>query len=226
MSLLIVEDNKDLVQVLAEGFAENGFSVESAFSGEEGLEKSRETEIECVILDLMLPEMNGLEMLRKLREEGNVTPVIILTALDSVEDKVEGLNSGADDYLVKPFDFRELLARVRTLVRRSSDQQRPILKCGGLVLDPVARECRVDNVAVPLRRREFDILELLMRYENQVFSRERIITHVWQKEYDGTSNVVDVHVKYLRDKLRKVGYDALIVTVRGVGYKVNCPAYN
>ena len=123
MSLLIVEDNKDLVQVLAEGFAENGFSVESAFSGEEGLEKSRETEIECVILDLMLPEMNGLDMLRKLREEGNATPVIILTALDSVEDKVEGLNSGADDYLVKPFDFRELLAasgRLSAEVRTNS----------------------------------------------------------------------------------------------------------
>ena len=167
-----------------------------------------------------------MEVLRQTRARRNTTPVLVLTARDAVPARIKGLDAGADDYLIKPFDFRELLARVRTLVRRSSDQQRPILKCGGLVLDPVARECRVDNVAVPLRRREFDILELLMRYENQVFSRERIITHVWQKEYDGTSNVVDVHVKYLRDKLRKVGYDALIVTVRGVGYKVNCPAYN
>ena len=224
--ILVIDDEPSITNLVSAYLKPEGYEVFTAADGNAGLKAARALKPDLIILDLMLPEMNGLEMLRKLREEGNVTPVIILTALDSVEDKVEGLNSGADDYLVKPFDFRELLARVRTLVRRSSDQQRPILKCGGLVLDPVARECRVDNVAVPLRRREFDILELLMRYENQVFSRERIITHVWQKEYDGTSNVVDVHVKYLRDKLRKVGYDALIVTVRGVGYKVNCPAYN
>ena len=223
MSLLIIEDNKDLVQVLAEGFAENGFSVERAYTGEEGLEKAKNPECECIILDLMLPGISGLEVLEKLRASGATLPIIILTAKDSVDDKVEGLNKGADDFLVKPFDFRELLARVRTLLRRTSDQQHNLLHCGDMILDPVARECRVDNVVLPLRRREFDILELLMRHENQVFTREKIISQVWQKEYDGTSNVVDVHIKYLRDKLREHGLDTIVVTVRGVGYKVSCP---
>ncbi|WP_350449731.1 response regulator transcription factor [Aminobacterium mobile] len=223
MSLLIIEDNKDLVQVLAEGFAESGYSVERAYTGEEGLEKAKDPECECIILDLMLPGISGLEVLDRLRADGVVTPIIILTAKDSVDDKVEGLNKGADDFLVKPFDFRELLARVRTLLRRNVDLQHHLLHCGPLTMDPVARECRVENDVLPLRRREFDILDLLLRHENQVFTREKIISQVWQKEYDGTSNVVDVHIKYLRDKLREYGLDTIVVTVRGVGYKVSCP---
>ncbi len=225
MKILIVEDNRDLVQVLSEGFVENGFTVDSAFDGTEGLHKIRNSEYDCIVLDIMLPEMDGYEVVEKAREEGKDTPVIMLTAKDSIEDRVEGLNRGADDYLVKPFDFRELVARVNAITRRRSDLKRPILTCGPLVLDPIARECRVDGENVPLRRREFDILELLMRYDNQVFTRERIIAHVWQKEYDGTSNVVDVHVKYLRDKLRPYNLDTVVVTVRGVGYKVACPDY-
>lgn len=225
MKILIVEDNRDLVQVLSEGFVENGFTVDSAFDGTEGLHKIRNSEYDCIVLDIMLPEMDGYEVVEKAREEGKDTPVIMLTAKDSIEDRVEGLNRGADDYLVKPFDFRELVARINAITRRRSDLKRPILICGPLVLDPIARECRVDGENVPLRRREFDILELLMRYDNQVFTRERIIAHVWQKEYDGTSNVVDVHVKYLRDKLRPYNLDTVVVTVRGVGYKVACPDY-
>lgn len=225
MSLLIIEDNKDLVQVLAEGFAENGFSVDSSFSGEEGLEKLAQSEYACVILDIMLPGINGLQVLDTLRNDGNTTPILLLTARDSVEDKVDGFNRGADDYLAKPFDFRELVARVKALLRRTADKQHPLLRCGMLELDPVARECRVNGETVPLRRREFDIMELLLRNENQVFTRERLISAVWRKEYDGSSNVVDVHVKYLRDKLRPFGCDTLVVTVRGVGYKVSCPEY-
>jgi two-component system copper resistance phosphate regulon response regulator CusR len=226
MKILIIEDNKDLVQVLSEGFSENGFAVESAFDGEEGLAKGKTADFDCLIVDIMLPGMDGFQVVEKLREEGKDTPVIMLTAKDTVDDRVEGLNRGADDYLVKPFDFRELIARVHALIRRRSEQKRPLLKCGPLVLDPVARECRVGEEIVPLRRREFDILELLMRYENQVFTRDRVITHVWQKEYDGTSNVVDVHVKYLRDKLRPFNLDTIVITVRGVGYKVSCPEYD
>lgn len=225
MSVLIIEDNRDLVGVLSEALAENGFSVESAFSAEEGLEKTRKGEFDCILLDLMLPGMDGLQVLDRLREEGSRTPVLVLTAKDSVDDRVEGFSRGADDYLVKPFEFRELVARLRSLLRRTAEKQRTVFRCGTLVLDPVARECRVEGTLVPLRRREFDIMELLMRYENQVFTRERLISHVWQKEYDGTSNVVDVHVKYLRDKLRPFGFDTLVVTVRGVGYKLNCPEY-
>lgn len=226
MELLIIEDNPELVQVLTEGFSDLGFSVDAAFTGEEGLNKARSGQFDCIILDLLLPDMDGLDLIEKFRDEGHDTPIIILTARDSVEDRVEGLNRGADDYLVKPFDFKELHARVKALIRRHSEQRRPLLKCGPLTLDPTARECHVRETLIPLRRREFDILELLLRYENQVFSRDKIISQVWQKEYDGTSNVVDVHIKYLRDKLRPFNLDTIVVTVRGVGYKVSCPDYD
>lgn len=225
MKILIIEDNRDLVQVLSEGFAENGFTVESSCDGIDGLNRIRNSDYDCIVLDIMLPGMDGYEVVEKAREEGKDIPVIMLTAKDTIDDRVEGLNRGADDYLVKPFDFRELVARINAVTRRRSELKRPILNCGPLVLDPIARECRAEGEIVPLRRREFDILELLLRYENQVFTRERIIAHVWKKEYDGTSNVVDVHVKYLRDKLRPFNLDVVVVTVRGVGYKVNCPDY-
>lgn len=225
MNILIVEDNRDLVQVLTEGFNELEFSVDSAFDGIEGLNKIRKNDYDCVVLDIMLPEMDGYELIGRMREEGKDTPVIMLTAKDSIEDRVEGLNRGADDYLVKPFDFRKLVARVNAVTRRRTEPKRTVLHCGPLMLDPIARECKAEGEMVPLRRREFDILELLMRFENQVFSREKIIGLVWKKEYDGTSNVVDVHVKYLRDKLRPYNLDTVVVTVRGVGYKVTCPDY-
>ena len=225
MHILIVEDNRDLVQVLTEGFNELEFSVDSAFDGIEGLNKIRNNDYDCIVLDIMLPEMDGYELIGRMREEGKDTPVIMLTAKDSIEDRVEGLNRGADDYLVKPFDFRELVARVNAVTRRRTEPKRAVLHCGPLMLDPIARECKAEGEMIPLRRREFDILELLMRFENQVFSREKIIGLVWKKEYDGTSNVVDVHVKYLRDKLRPYNLDTLVVTVRGVGYKVACPDY-
>jgi two-component system copper resistance phosphate regulon response regulator CusR len=173
---------------------------------------------------MMLPGIDGLEFLDTLRGRGSNTPVLVLSARDTVDDRVVGLDRGADDYLIKPYDFKELAARVQALIRRSTDHKRPVLDCGPLTLDPIARECRVEGQQVVLRRREFDILELLLRYENQVFTRDRIIAHVWQREYDGTSNVVDVHVKYLRDKLRPFGLDIIVVTVRGVGYKVVCPS--
>ena len=225
MNILLVEDNRDLVQVLTEGFNELEFSVDSAYDGIEGLNKIRNNDYDCVVLDIMLPEMDGYELIGRMREEGKDTPVIMLTAKDSIEDRVEGLNRGADDYLVKPFDFRELVARVNAVTRRRTEPKRTVLHCGPLMLDPIARECKAEGEMVPLSRREFDILELLMRFENQVFSREKIIGLVWKKEYDGTSNVVDVHVKYLRDKLRPYNLDTVVVTVRGVGYKVTCPDY-
>jgi len=223
MKLLIIEDNKELVEVLSEGFSENGFTDDFTYDGQDGLKKARAGDHDCIILDLKLPKLSGLEILSALREEGKKVPVIMLTARDSIEDRVTGLAQGADDYLIKPFDFRELLARVNALIRRISEPKPALLRCGPLTLDPLARECRVGEETVPLRRREFDILELLMRHENQVFTRDKIISNVWQEEYEGTSNVVDVHVKYLRDKLRPFGLDLMVVTVRGVGYKVVCP---
>jgi two-component system copper resistance phosphate regulon response regulator CusR len=222
VSVLIIEDNRDLVQVLAEVLNENGFSVESAHTGEEGLEKALLSRFDCIILDIVLPGINGFQVVEEYRKEGGSTPVLILSALDSVEDKVEGFNRGADDYMVKPFDSRELIVRVRSLIRRAADKQSPLLACGRLTLDPVTRECRVDGIFVNLRRREFDILETMLRHANQVFTRERLVASVWKKEYDGRSNVVDVHVKYLRDKLRAHGFDTAIETIRGVGYKIRC----
>lgn len=223
MSVLIIEDNRDLVQVLAEVFNDNGFSVESAHTGEEGLEKALLSRFDCIILDIVLPGIDGFQVLETYRSEGGASPVLILSARDSVEDKVEGFNRGADDYMVKPFDSRELVARVKSLARRAADKQTPLLVCGRLALDPVTRECRADGAPVHLRRREFDILEALLRHANQVFTRERMVASVWKREYDGRSNVVDVHVKYLRDKLRPYGFDTAIETVRGVGYKIRCP---
>jgi len=139
MKIIIIEDNRDLVQVLAEGLGESGFIVDSAYDGEEGLDKVVKNEYECIILDIMLPKMDGYELIEKIRESGKDTPILVLTAKDSIEDRVKGLEAGADDYLVKPFDFRELLARINALIRRHAEHKRPILQCGPLVLDPIAR---------------------------------------------------------------------------------------
>jgi len=223
MRLFIIDKDRELSQVLVKEFEDNGFSVDYSRDGNDGLERALSGKYDCIILELILPQLDGFHIIEQLRESGIDTPIIIATTKESIEDRVEALERGADDYMVKPFDFRELMARVKALVRRSSGRKHPMIRCGDLTLDPVARECRIENKLIPLRKREFDILELLMKHENQVFTRERIISHVWQKEYDGTSNVVDVHIKYLRDKLRKDNYDRIVITVRGVGYKVACP---
>lgn len=223
MRILLIDKNQELSHVLVEEFEGNSFFVDYSENGEEGLQKALGGDYDCIILDLILPKLDGFQIIEKIRENGIDVPVIIITTKDSIEDRVEGLERGADDYLIKPFDFRELFARVKALIRRSAGAKHPMIRCGDLSLDPIARECMIEDKVIPLRKREFDILELLLKHENQVFTRERIISHVWQKEYDGTSNVVDVHIKYLRDKLRVNNYDRVVVTVRGVGYKVSCP---
>jgi two-component system copper resistance phosphate regulon response regulator CusR len=223
VKILVVEDNKDLAGILKEHFLEEDFSVEIAKTGQECLEMAKRNDYACVIIETVLSDMDGLEAITTLREKNNHVPIIILSERESVDDKIKGLHKGADDYMTKPFDFGELVARVNAVIRRSTNQSRSVLQCGSLELDPVARECRASGEPVTLRRREFDILELLLKNENQVFTREQIINKVWKKEYDGTSNVVDVHVKYLRDRLRPWDMDRYVVTVRGVGYKVHCP---
>lgn len=226
MKLLIIDTEKTYLEVVQQEFESNGINADMSFDIEEGLHRALHEDYDCIILEILFPGADGFQCIENLRNQMNDTPVIITTSKATIEDRVQGLERGADDYIVKPYDFRELLARVKAVSRRYFGRKRPLMKCGDLALEPVARECHVAEDLIPLRRREFDILELLMKHENQVFSRERIISHVWQKEYDGTSNVVDVHIKYLRDKLRVHNYDRIIVTVRGVGYKVACPDWH
>jgi len=226
LRLLIIDTEKAYLDVVRQEFEANGITAETVYDMEEGLSRALHEDYDCIILDILFPGIDGFQLVENLRNQMNETPVIITTSKDTIEDRVQGLERGADDYIIKPYDFRELLARVRAVSRRYYGKKRPLMKCGDLTLEPVSRECHVNEKLIPLRRREFDILELLLKHENQVFSRERIISHVWQKEYDGTSNVVDVHIKYLRDKLRVHNYDRIIVTVRGVGYKVSCPDWH
>lgn len=199
------------------------FTVVRISDPQEGLEMLKSNKYDCVIIDRKDDQDScGMDLLSFNKESGMGLPIMIISSDKTVDDLVEMFNRGADDYVGSPCDSREIISRVHSLIRRSAQSHRPLLTCGRLILDPIARECRIDGAVVPLRRREFDILELLMKHDNQVFSRERIITEVWQKEYDGTSNVVDVHIKYLRDKLREHKMDSIVVTVRGVGYKVQC----
>ncbi len=226
MKLLILETDENVLSVLKEDFESNDVIVDTCTDAQRALNIVMTETYDCVLLDIMLPGLDGIQFIEKLRENKIMVPVIIITSKDSIEDRVQALDSGADDFVIKPFDFRELFARVKAVARRYAGDRHPVMQCGELYLDPVARECHIEGQSISLRRREFDILEFLMNHENQVFTREQIISQVWQKEYDGTSNVVDVHIKYLRDKLRINDYDRIVVTVRGIGYKVACPDWN
>ncbi|MFQ5557254.1 MAG: response regulator transcription factor, partial [Acidimicrobiales bacterium] len=179
-----------------------------------------ENHYDVAILDLGLPDGDGIEVCRRLRERGQATPVLMLTARDGLSDKVAGLDAGADDYLTKPFDYPELTARVRALLRRPSDTRKPTLTAGDVTLDPASRRVWRGAITVPLTPREFSLLEYLMRHPGQVLSRERLLEHVWDAHYDGLSNVVDVHVANLRRKLASPEGDDPIETVRGAGYRV------
>lgn len=223
MSVLIIDDNKDLVQILAEGLARSGCTVERAYSAEEGLEALAGSEFGCIVLDIMLPGMDGLQMLERIRSDGSDIPVLILSARATVDDILLGFERGADDYLTKPFDLREFIARVQALLRRRAKPRPAPLVCGPLLLDPTTRECRWNDRPLPLRRREFDILELLLSHEGEVFTRERIVEALWGEKAAQRSNIVDVHIKHLRDTLHSVQCNTLIATIRGVGYKASCP---
>ncbi|MBA3483552.1 MAG: response regulator transcription factor [Pirellulales bacterium] len=213
MRVLIVEDEPDLTRVLRQALTESGFSVDTAADGEEGLWKAKQTDYDAVILDLMLPRMQGGEVLRELRES-KITPVLVLTARDAPTDKITNLNLGADDYLTKPFDLDELIARVRALIRRSTNHPSPVLRAGEVELDTSARVVRRQGQHVELAVKEYAILELLMMHQDKLVTRTMIYEHVYGED-DGTlSNVVDVYICNLRKKL---GGD-LINTRRGEGY--------
>ena len=219
MRILVVEDEPKVAGALKEGLEREGFEVVLALTGEDGFCRLHEEGFDLVILDLMLPGRSGLEILKTMRERGLATPVLVLTARDTVEDRVAGLDTGADDYLVKPFAFAELVARVRALLRRGAAEESQ-LRVGDLSLDRLARTVARGDDAVELTHREFELLELLMRHAGQVVSREMLARDVWKETMRATplDNVIDVHMARLRRKIDQGGPIRHIHTVRGVGF--------
>lgn len=218
MRLLVVEDEERLARALQRGLSREGYAVDVLGDGRRALTRlSGDEEYDLVVLDIVLPGLDGLSVCRTLREQGRGIPVLMLTARDSVRDKVAGLDSGADDYLVKPFAFAELVARVRTLLRRPPAVLPPRLLVGDLELEPVTQRVTRSGRDIGLTAKEFALLEYFMRHEGEVLSRDTILSHAWEFEYDGVSNVVDVHVRNLRKKIDAHG-SRLFHTVRGAGY--------
>lgn len=224
LRLLLVEDDTRLAGLLQRGLRAEGYAVDVAGTAEEARWLATENPFDVLIFDVMLPDGDGFALCEELRRAGNWTPVLMLTARDSVNDRVRGLDAGADDYLVKPHSFAELAARVRALVRRGRAERPAVLSVGSLVLDPATHGVHVDGRPVPVSAKEFALLELFMRQADRVLSRSEILDHVWDWAYDGTSNVIDVYVRYLRQKIGEGPGVPRIETVRGVGYSLRGPA--
>ena len=220
MKILVIEDDPAIGRALMKGFTEAGHECNWVQDGLAGTEAAKSQQADAIILDLMLPKRSGQEVLRDIRGAGVLCPVILLTAVSAIDERVTGLNAGADDYIVKPFEFAELLARVNAVVRRTSVRPSPILTVGDLTLDLASRRVTRDREEVELTPIEFSMLELMMRYAGQVVTRKMLCEHVWGFNWDGTTNVIEVHVNRLRGKLDKGREDSIIKTVRGRGYTV------
>jgi DNA-binding response OmpR family regulator len=221
MRILVVEDEPGIANFVRQGLAEAGYAVDVVGDGRSALDYALAADYDAYVLDILLPGMNGLELLRDLRRRGDKTPTLMLTARDTIDDRVEGLDAGADDYLVKPFAFPELLARVRALLRRPPLQTGTVLQIGDLAMDTAKWEVRRNGNLIELSPREYAVLEYLMRHPNQVLTRTQIGEHVWNFDFYNESNVVDVYVGYLRRKIEQEGTLPLIHTVRGVGYRIS-----
>lgn len=221
MRILIVEDERRLSNVVKKGLVEEGFAVDQAFDGEEGLYLAESESYDLIILDVMLPKIDGFNVCRQLRSKKITTPILILTAKATLEDKITGLGEGADDYLTKPFAFAELKARIQALLRRSHNQPETVLKADDLVVDPVKHIAKRADKIISLTPKEFAILELLMRHPDEVITRTQITEHVWDYNFDALSNVVDVFIATLRKKVDTGFKNKLINTIHGVGYKIN-----
>jgi two-component system copper resistance phosphate regulon response regulator CusR len=222
LRVLVVEDEAKVASFIARGLGEAGYTVDVASQGPAALEEATVNDYDLILLDVMLPGIDGWEVLSQYREGGGNSPVMMLTARNAVEDKVRGLDSGADDYLTKPFALTELLARVRALLRRE-DRKAPILKVSDLELNPASREVRRAEKKINLSAREYALLEYFMRHQDRILSRSMVLEHVWDYSFDPETNVVDVYVSYLRNKIDR-GFDPpLIHTMRGVGYRFGLP---
>lgn len=218
MRILIVEDEKKVASFIKKGLEEELFLVETANNGKEGLEMVLRGEYDLIISDIMMPQMNGVQMVKELRNKNIATPILLLTIKDSTEDKVDGLDSGADDYLTKPFAFEELIARVRALLRRKETQKSNVLTIDDLKMDLVAHKVLRDNKEIILTPREYSILEYLLRNKNKIVSRTKLIEHVYDFHFDSGTNVIDVYINKLRSKIDQNSVKQLIQTVRGTGY--------
>lgn len=223
MRILVVEDSSRMAAVLKKGLTEECYAVDVAADGVSGLHLAAGGEYDLVLLDVNLPGMDGLTLLRELREKRSDIPVIMVTARDSVPDRIKGLDCGADDYIVKPFSFEELLARIRATVRRSGAREEPVLRFEDIVLDPTSGRVSRAGQPIDLSAREFSLLRVFLANAGRVMTRARLYESVWNAEYDGLSNVLDVYVNYLRNKLEKGGQSRVIHTARGRGYLFGKP---
>jgi two-component system OmpR family response regulator len=223
MRILVVEDEEKMARALRRGLENEGYSVEAVGTGPDGVFWATETAFDALVLDVMLPGFDGYEVCRRLRSAGVFTPVLMLTSRGAVEDRIAGLDSGADDYLIKPFAFGELLARLRALLRRGPAERTPEIVVGDIVIDPASHSVTRAGVAVDLSPREFALLEYLASRPGEVLRRSDIIDHVWEWDYDGMSNIVDVYIGYLRKKLETPFRSRVIKSVRGVGYGLEPP---
>ena len=222
MRVLIIEDEYKIANSIKKGLEQEGFAVDAIYDGTQGYDMASGEEYDAIVLDIMLPGMDGVTICKKLREEKNFTPILMLTAKGAISDKVDGLNSGADDYLVKPFAYEELLARVRALIRRPQDLSLTKLKVSDLELDPTIYEVRRGKANISLSRKEFALLEYLMRNGGKIITKDQIIAHVWDYDSDILPNTVEVYIGYLRNKVDKAFPKSkpLIHTVRGFGYRI------
>lgn len=220
MKILVVEDERDLNRIITKHLKKNNYSVDSCFDGQEALDFISYSEYDLIITDIMMPNVDGYEFIDKLRANKNNTPVIMLTAKDTLEDKIVGLDSGADDYIVKPFEFDELLARIRVLMRRNYGLATNIIRIEEVTLDLAKKQVAKSGEIIDLTGKEYEVLEYLMKNKGSILSRDQILNHVWDYEYEGASNIVDVIIKNIRKKLDRGEGNTIIYTKRGLGYFV------
>ena len=220
MKILLAEDEVDLNNVVTRYLKKNGYSIDSVLDGEEALDYLEYGEYDLVILDIMMPKVDGFEVIKKLRNKGNHTSILMLTARDNADDKVKGLDLGADDYIVKPFDFNELLARIRAVVRRKHGNSSNKLVIGDLILDTSEKSVTRAGKQIELTGKEYEVLEYLMQSKNRILSREQIKEHVWDFDYEGDSNIIDVLIKNIRKKIDIEDGKQIIYTKRGLGYVI------